>query len=240
MWRTMAPKARKEAVDLPKKMQELKEHMEANNGGRQITAADIKTADSKLRNKACNAMVHSLSEMQKAVYRRCAKDTDRHEWIKEYILDPNKVKHEGVNTIRRESASSSTSKWIWLTIDELGGSRYLNNPEHAKIAAKSLDSRPHENVGLGTAGVLQYHYNTKEASDTKSITEAAELAQKTDITATDAAELRDHMANSGNPGEEPPKKKPKKLLEIKDKHGEDKSDLAMTPEASAHGGALSF
>ena len=115
----MAPKRKAAQIDLPKKMQELKEYLDANISGRPITTMDIKKANGKLRNQACNAMVHSLAPLQKEAYKRCQNDAKRHEWIKEYLLDPNKVKHEGVTTIRREAVSASKETWVWVTEDEL-------------------------------------------------------------------------------------------------------------------------
>jgi len=235
------PAKRKAETDLPKKMQELKEYLEANNSGRPLCREQIKAADPKLRNQACNAMVRTLENSQQVAYRRCESDQQRHQWIMDYILDPQKVKHEGSTTIRRESLTESKDTFVWVTEEELASSRYMNSQEHAKLAVKCLPSRPHDLDYLAKAGVLQYYYNTKEEVNKKSISEAAELTQKCEISAKEAEETREHMSNSRNPGEEQPKsKKTKKMLEIKDKDNEDKQEPSETPEKKAHKAGLSL
>ena len=237
----MAPKRKAAGTDLPKKMQELKEYMEANNNGRPLCREQIKMADPKLRNQACNAMVRTLDGAQQLAYKRCPKDVDRHQWIMDYILDPQKVKHEGSTSIRRASTTESKDTYVWVTEEELASARHMNSQAHAKIAIKALDSRPHENEHLANAGVLQYYHNTKEESKKRSIEEAAEVTQKCDLTQKDAEEIREHMSSSRNPNEDqPPKsKKPKKLLALTDQEA-DKPEPSMTPEKQAHKAGLSL
>lgn len=235
------PAKRKAETDLPKKMQELKEYLEANNNGRPLCREQIKAADPKLRNQACNSMVRTLEGAQQLAYKRCQTDVERHQWIMDYILDPQKVKHEGSTTIRRESLTESKDTFVWVTEEELASSRYMNSQEHAKLAVKCLPSRPHDLDYLAKAGVLQYYYNTKEESNKKLISEAAELTQHSELTAKEAEETREHMSNSRNPGEEQPKsKKTKKMLQISDKDTEDKQEPSETPEKKAHKAGLSL
>ena len=81
---------------LPLKMRELKLLCQGGNPGRAVTLEDIKGAPAKLRNKAMNAMVHSLSLEQKYKYKKCLSDCERRTWVVEYMLDPAKVRCKGI------------------------------------------------------------------------------------------------------------------------------------------------
>ena len=142
---------------LPKKMQELAEALKTLNPGRDVTAEDIaKVPDKSLRNRAMSAMVRTLSPEQKTCYSQCKDDKDRHQWVAEYILDPQKVKCKGATSASRIATTTDSETTIWITEDELTGPSYLNSKPNAAIAIKSLGSRPHENVALAGAGVKQY------------------------------------------------------------------------------------
>ena len=87
---------------LPLKMRELKLLCQGGNPGRAVTLEDIKGAPAKLRNKAMNAMVHSLSLEQKYNYKKCLCDDERRTWVVEYMLDPAKVRSEGIEGLMKE------------------------------------------------------------------------------------------------------------------------------------------
>ena len=81
---------------MPRKMLEVKLLCQDGNPGRAVTLEDIKGAPAKLRNKAMNAMVESLSLEQKYKYKRCRSDCERRTWVVEYMLDPAKVRCKGL------------------------------------------------------------------------------------------------------------------------------------------------
>ena len=90
---------------LPLKMRELKLLCQDGNPGRAVTPEDIKGAPAKLRNKAMNAMVESLSLEQKYKYKRCRSDCERRTWVVEYMLEPAKVRSEGIEWSMKERRS---------------------------------------------------------------------------------------------------------------------------------------
>lgn len=80
--------------NLPKRVAEFQKALQ--KPGQVITAADIKASyDKKLRNNAMNAMVYSLSKEQQVNYKNCQSDRQRHEWVAQYMADPEKVKLHG-------------------------------------------------------------------------------------------------------------------------------------------------
>ena len=143
----------------------------------------------------------------------------------------------------RRATTTESEKTIWITEAELAGPSYLNSKTNAAIAIKSIVSRPHENVALAGAGVKQYQWTLKEHTFDRSIEEAATIDCFAQMSAEQGQMLRDHMGNSGNPGEEStrPLKKHKGPLPIEDKkRGDaDKSD-EMSPEKKAHKAGFSF
>jgi hypothetical protein len=224
---------------LPKKMRELAEALKTLNPGRDVTAEDIATVPNKaLRNRAMNAMVRTLTPEQKYCYDHCKDDKDRHQWVAEYILDPKKVKCNGASSVSRSATTTESEKTIWITEDELAGPSYLNSKPNAASAIKSLVSRPHENVALAGAGVKQYQWTLKEHTFNRSIEEAATIDSFAEMSAEQGQVLRDHMSNSGNPGEEstrPLKKARTNMLPIEDrKKAGDERDKDLSPEKKAH------
>jgi len=232
------------AEQMPKKMKELEEALKALNGDRVVSAEDITNcADKGLRNRATTAMVRTLSVDQTVSYSRCQSDKERHQWVAEYLLDPKKVKCEGATSVSRSSTTTDKAVTVWITEEELAGPTHLNSKDNAAIAVTTLVNRPHEIAALAAAGVKQYQWTIKQHVSDAKITEAATVTGSAEMTAEQAQMLRDHMGNSGNPGEEStrPLKKHKGPLPIEDKKrsGEDKEDQ-MSPEKKAHKAGFSF
>ena len=233
------------ADQLPKKMQELAKALKTLNPGRDVTAEDVATApDKALRNRAMTAMVRTLSPVQQCHYSHCKDDKERHQWVAEYMLDPTKVKCKGATSVSRRATTTESEKTIWITEAELAGPSYLNSKPNAAIAITSIVSRPHENVALAGAGVKQYQWTLKEHTFDRSIEEAATIDCFAEMSAEQGQMLRDHMGNSGNPGEEstrPLKKAKTNMLPIEDrKKADDERDKDLSPEKKAHKVGLSF
>ena len=80
---------------MPKRMVDFQTTL-LQKPGQVITAADIKASFyKKLRNNAMTAMVRTLSERQQLNYKNCQSDRQRHEWVAQYMADPEKVKLHG-------------------------------------------------------------------------------------------------------------------------------------------------
>ena len=236
---TMAPKAMKTMMKAPKSIKTMKAAT-AKEKSNDIT----KCPDKSLRNRAHNAMARTLSTDQRVSYSKCANDKKRYQWVAEYMLDPKKVKCKGATSVSRRATTTESEKTIWITEAELAGPSYLNSKTNAAIAIKSIVSRPHENVALAGAGVKQYQWTLKEHTFDRSIEEAATIDCFAEMSAEQGQMLRDHMGNSGNPGEEstrPLKKAKTNMLPIEDrKKADDERDKDLSPEKKAHKVGLSF
>ena len=100
-----------------------------------------------------------------AEYVELLRDEERRTWMASYILDPKSGGSSAVNVTSRSIEHARSRTTVWLTIEELGGPKYLNSMSNAKLMAKDLLSRPHESPSLATEGVLQYrYYNDKRAT----------------------------------------------------------------------------
>ena len=95
---------------MPLKMFELKLLCQDDNPGRAVTPADIKAAPGKLRGQAIRSMMRSLSEEQKINYKKCNNERARHIWIAEYMLDPAKVKCDGIQGSNVLEAMTKTAR----------------------------------------------------------------------------------------------------------------------------------
>ena len=231
--------------DKAKKMKELAEALKRINPGGDVTAETIANCDdTTLRNKAMAHMVKTLPLEQQTRDHQCKNDEERYQWAAAYIVDPKKVKCHGATSVSTRVTTKFSEKTMWITEGELAGPSYLNSKTNASIAIKSIVSRPHENVALAGAGVKQYQWTLKEQTFDRSIEEAATIDCFAEMSAEQGQMLRDHMGNSGNPGEEstrPLKKAKTNMLPIEDrKKADDERDKDLSPEKKAHKVGLSF
>ena len=221
------PLAKLQADKMPKKMQELKEYL--NGFAEEITGSAVQTAPAVMRGLAMQAMVRTLPPLAKTSYKSCFNDTERYQWVADYMMDPSKVKHHGAAfTSKRLATSTDTDTWIWITERELAGASYLNSEANAKMAITACDSRIHaDNTALAAAGVMQYHWNLKKKTLDKTIEECISLECKADLAHEGYKQLSQHMGKSSNPDEV--KTKGSKRM----KALENEKDADMSPEKKA-------
>jgi hypothetical protein len=199
----MAPKISPDA--LPKAALEFKKMLEDLGG---VTPANIKGGDSKLRNKAILAMKSHIASESAEEYKQLHNDSDRHDFIAEYLMDPQKYSATAKNFVGRTSTTTNASVWVWLTLAELGGARWLNSPENAAIAVTTMKSRPHStNTALQLAGVLEYRHHIRREMLENAISEGARIDSEAPIASADVDAMSAHMRNSNNPGEDAPRTK---------------------------------
>ena len=148
------PMAPKSATDsLPKAALEYKQMLEQVGG---VDAATVKTCCPKQRNKAIGAMKSmlgpdSMQEYKDLIvfyfsfqffllcffvfsffffYKDLKTDRERHEFMAEYLLDPQNVSCKGATFVSRTSTTTSTTTWVWLTEAELAGPSWFNSEEN--------------------------------------------------------------------------------------------------------------
>ena len=153
----MAPRTK--PTDLPKAAKEYKDMLEALGG---VNTTTIKTCDSKMRNKAITAMKAQMHDDKSDEYKALASDSDRHDFIVHYLMDPQSITCQGTNFASRTSTGSDSSVVLWLTEDELAGPAYLNSTTNAKLAITAMQARPHSNLGMRNAGIMEYKHVMKK------------------------------------------------------------------------------
>ena len=214
---------------LPRAAAEFKKLLESQGGG--VNADAIAKLDSKDRNKVSCAMMKNMSVEAQLKYKALTVDNDRHAFIAEYILDPKDKTCKAINSISRIGESGTKNEIVWVTLDELGGPKYMNSTANAKVAITTMESKPHENKSLADAGVLVYKQEIVKAVMKKITQERAELQATADGVDQESFDrVYDHMKNSANPGEEatrPAKKQKKEKAEVQ------AIEDGMTPEKAA-------
>ena len=198
----MAPKTK--VGELPKAALEYKEMLQAMAGG--VTPDNVKSTAHQARGKAISAMKGQMTPEKLEEFKSLDKDSSRQEWLAEYLLDPASGGCVGKNFCTRTSTTSDTTTWVWLTLDELAGPKWLNSEANAKIAITAMTSRPHStNTALCDAGVHEYRHEIRKEELKKAIDEGARLENNADMSARDYSSTYKHMANSMNPGQEDPR-----------------------------------
>ena len=193
---------RRKPTALPKACAELK----AALGEAGVTAQAIGNVDHAVRVRAFSALNSSLKSQHpsKVVeYKALTTDDQRREWLAAFIIDPESGGCCASNTTERSSETADRAVQIWVTVDEYGGPRFLNNMEHAKIAVSVLQDRLHENAALAAAGVKEYDVTKVWREYCNRTKETFAVTVDAKITASEYQEVANAMATDG----EPPKKK---------------------------------
>jgi hypothetical protein len=142
---------------MPKKMIELQEALKALNGDRDVRAEDItKMSDKTLRNRAQNAMVRTLPPDQKISYSKCASDKERHQWVAEYILDPQKVKCQGATCVSRTSLIKQYQMTIWESSATAAASTDASGKQYQRLGVSPTRTR--NNTPPGHSSTQYYAY----------------------------------------------------------------------------------
>lgn len=146
---------------------------------------------------------------------------DKPDWLVQFVLDPKLTKYSGKNFTRAEQVYEEADDECWMTADEYAGPRGLNNKQHALLAIKDFESRPHkQSASLAAAGVKQYKIISDSASRKKRKTQGAEVEGVASIDEDAYAEVqKDLAAPSFNAVSKQTKKlsKPQAALTQKDK-----------------------
>ena len=100
----MAPKMQPSA--LPKAVAEYKEMLCAIGG---VTADNVSKSDGKMRSRAMTAMRRSIGDDKNGEFEKLNNDTERREWLAEYIMNPAEGGCLGKTFTQRTSVSSNTS-----------------------------------------------------------------------------------------------------------------------------------
>ena len=120
-------------------------------------------------------------------YRSLKNGMEKREWLAAFLVDPSSGGSTVSNTTSRSITHTERDTEIWVTEDEYGGPRYLNNPEMAKEAVKAMKPRPHRNTCLAQLGIKEYKLVKDEVTKDKTLKQEASMTTTADLEPGDVA-----------------------------------------------------
>lgn len=147
-------------------------------------------------NNLANCFRQSMSDSAKQQYKALAKDDERRAWLAQYILDPAFATCEGFNRTTAFTKQEQRDDEQWVTLEMLKGPSFLNSEEHARIAIKDLDSRPHELAALAEEGVKQYKFSWSVLRRSSGVKDEAGTSAHAELTEKEFADVSTDMAKN--------------------------------------------
>lgn len=144
----------------PKVVQRVREILKAAE--LDVSAENLSThISSKELNLLGGALRASMSVAAKSEYAKQKTDTEKRQWMAEFVLDPSFAATEGFNKSTAFDVSSEADNTRWLTEVQLAAPDALGCAEYARIAiqAGELESRPHRLASLAKEGVTEYRFS---------------------------------------------------------------------------------
>ena len=228
----MAPKKRTDA--LPTAIAKMKELM-----GDNPTEDSLKSMDPKTRNagfSAFNTFLKSRHPESHATYKTFKTDSERRQWLLKFTIegDMNFVTNE---TIKSTETASST-EFVWLTIEELGSSTWMNSTTNAAIAITAMESQKHENPALAEAGVKQYKHWIKKKVETDKEVDQVRIGSKANLSQEQLNVARG-LLQDAKPSDEGPteaetkRRKTTPPITVEPESGEDQAKRLAAANAAA-------
>ena len=114
---------------------------------------------------------------------------------------------EGINRTVNSTVRQNGDNVVWDTLQQLAGSSFLNNMEHAKATIATLNSRPHEIAGLAAEGILQYEYASSVTTHRKIKETSTETRAKVELTDNQYGEVTADLTHAEDDGKKGVKRK---------------------------------
>ena len=121
---------------------------------------------------------------------------ERAKWMAQFVMDPDKCKKQGFSNTQVIDNTFTDEAEQLCTMDELGGPKFLNNKEHARIACEAGDfgkPLPHELPSLAAAGVMQYRFSWAVYKSRIGLENKAGVQTEADLTTTEYNEVKAAM-----------------------------------------------
>ena len=194
--------------------------------GKEICAASLKDIPAKEYNVLCQSFRSKMSAETKNKYDTLTNNEERRRWVAQYCIDPEGAISHGLQETE-VSSESSTKGWSgWITEAQLGGPKFLNDPEAAKamIDAKELQEQDHWHESIRKKGKKVYFWNEAWGETKDALRESSKIQTKVDLKAAEAQQVAEHMVkNFGTPAakrkapvskaaEDPAKKRRRELI----------------------------
>lgn len=149
-------------------------------------------------NNLANCFRQSMSDNAKQQYKALAKDDEKRAWLAQYILDPAFATCEGFNMTTAFTKQEQRDDEQWVTEEMLQGPAFLNSAEHARIAIKDLESRPHELGALAAEGVKQYKFSWSVLRRSSGVKDEAGTSAHSELTEKEYAEVSADIGRNYN------------------------------------------
>ncbi len=164
-------------------------------------------AKSELNVLASN-MRNTMLPEAKEKYGRLKSDSDRRAWLAQYVIDPKTTTNMGFNSTTTYNEEVKVGKTLWLHESEIAGSKFLNDPEMARIICNSgeLEARPSEHTALAEKGYKQYYFCKEELKKYTGVREEAGVQAEAQLRDDEYAEVQADMV--GNFGKSATRKRP--------------------------------
>ena len=190
---------------VPAPVQNIRKYLEEK--GLACTADNLKLVPSATRNAAASSMRTALAPTAMAEYKKSKSDAERRQWLQQFILDPACCAREGLNKTKLATLKMNDENVVWVTLEQLAGSSFLNNMEHAKATIATLNSRPHEIAALAAEGILQYEYTSSVTTHKKIKETSTETRAKVELTDNQYGEVTADLTAAEDDGKKGVKRK---------------------------------
>ena len=156
----------------------------------------------------------------KTSYNESSSDKTRHEWLAQFLIDPDVGKCFGVQSTSKIAIDGKRGRKVWLTLNQLASSTMYNSMEDATLIAEDCVSRPHSSPSMAARGKKEYHVEITEEMWERLNKYDVTVKCETELTAQEYNDVKQSMDQQG-PGLTPRPKKPK--LAIQDMQPEERA-----------------
>ncbi len=180
----------------PQKVPKVVERARAALHGCDITPSSLKD---KLSNKELNNLANTFRNTMppevKDEYGKLRSDSDRRQWLCQFVLDPHVASTRGFNKTTAKNSVNSEGQAQWLHLSELAGPIHLNNKELAKALVESgeLQERWSEYASLAALGEKQYYFSKETLKRKTGFMEEAGVEAQSDLKSEEYTEVKEHI-----------------------------------------------
>ncbi|CAK0847535.1 unnamed protein product [Prorocentrum cordatum] len=123
-------------------------------------------------------------------------ESERRQWLVKYIIDPTSGGCSGKSTIELTNSTKEEGTVEWITLKQMEGPNYANDPEHAALYAQVLEERPHEIPLFAENKIKQYKWSKEIIARINMRNEKTAIQTRSDMEASDYQRIRDSMLNA--------------------------------------------
>ena len=167
--------------------------------GAEVCAEDLKHKLSKQEsNNLANNYRAGMTPEVKDEYARLKSDSERRQWLAQYVMDPETATRKGFNSTVATNETMKEGTGQWLHLSELGGPLHLNNMKLAQdlVDSGTLQEQPSEHEALAEPGRKQYDFSKELVRPRVGTTEQAGVKLETELKADEYKEVRQLMSTS--------------------------------------------